>query len=156
SRMTADAGVLLAAYRGRPHDATALFAAAQRESNERGDGFGLQLIAWAGTLLNIGLARYAEALADAEEATNEAWQSFNLTTPRILPELVEAAVRAGEPAKARQALDRLLATTDIADSDWAAGIAARTTALLSTGKVAEDAYVEAIERLSRTQLRIDL
>ena len=41
-------------------------------------------------------------------------------------------------------------------SDWASGIESRSRAFVSEGKSAEHSYMEAIERLSRTQLRPDL
>ena len=41
-------------------------------------------------------------------------------------------------------------------TDWALGIAARSGALLAEGKRAEKLYVEAIERLGRTRIAIDL
>jgi DNA-binding CsgD family transcriptional regulator len=44
----------------------------------------------------------------------------------------------------------------IAGSDWAAGIEARSRALLCDGADAELHYLEAVERLNRTPLRPDL
>jgi hypothetical protein len=41
-------------------------------------------------------------------------------------------------------------------TDWAMAIAARSHALLVEGGRAEDLYVEAIERLTRTRLAVDL
>jgi DNA-binding CsgD family transcriptional regulator len=74
----------------------------------------------------------------------------------LLPELVEAAVRAGHDELARGALGRLAETTRPCDTDFARGITARSRALLSTGDRAEQAYVEAIDRLARTRLRPEL
>jgi DNA-binding CsgD family transcriptional regulator len=56
---------------------------------------------------------------------------------------------------AEDALRRLVAETDVDGSDWAAGIAARSRALVSAGVLAEQQYSEAIERLSRTPLRTE-
>jgi DNA-binding CsgD family transcriptional regulator len=44
----------------------------------------------------------------------------------------------------------------IAGSDWAAALEVRSRALVSNGDQAEPCYVEAVERLGRTQLRPDL
>ena len=101
-----------------------------------------------------GLGRYEEALAAAVEASEQG--------PRLhiaswaLPELIEAATRTDQPALARDALDRLGEHIDGCDSDWALGLHARSCALLSEGDAAESLYREAVDRLSRTQLRPEL
>jgi DNA-binding CsgD family transcriptional regulator len=79
-----------------------------------------------------------------------------LSTQLILPELIEAAVRTGRTAVAREALERLSAMTAIEGSDWAKGLEARSRALLSEGQEAEHRYAEAVERFGRTPLRPDL
>ena len=55
----------------------------------------------------------------------------------------EAARRFAEIAKA-------------AGTDWALGVHARSRALLSTGATAEQLYLEALGRLGRCQMRVDL
>ena len=55
-----------------------------------------------------------------------------------LPELVEAAARAGDAELARDALQRLAETTQPAATDFALGIEARCRALLSDGATAEE------------------
>jgi DNA-binding CsgD family transcriptional regulator len=71
-------------------------------------------------------------------------------------ELVEAAVRSGMTEAAAGAYRRLTAMTGPAGTDWALGLAARSRALLSDGGEAEGCYSEAITRLGRTRLRVDL
>jgi DNA-binding CsgD family transcriptional regulator len=73
-----------------------------------------------------------------------------------MAELVEAAARAGTPELAEKALRRLVDTTAASGTDWALGIAARSRALLLHGQDAEDLYVEAIDRLSRSRMAVDL
>jgi DNA-binding CsgD family transcriptional regulator len=73
-----------------------------------------------------------------------------------LTELVEAAARSGEPAVAAGALQRLAETTQAAGTDWALGIEARSRALVTEGDAAEGHYREAIERLGRTRIRVEL
>jgi DNA-binding CsgD family transcriptional regulator len=73
-----------------------------------------------------------------------------------LPELVEAAVRSGDPGLAQDALERLVGTTRACDTDFARGIEARCRALLSDGAAADDLHREAIDRLGRTRLRPEL
>ena len=57
---------------------------------------------------------------------------------------------------AREALERLAATTLPSGTDLALGIEARCRALLSDGATPTILYREAIERLSRTRLRPEL
>jgi DNA-binding CsgD family transcriptional regulator len=70
--------------------------------------------------------------------------------------LIEAAVRSGQAARAAAALDVLSETTQASGSDWALATEARSRALLSSNEAAEDLYHEAIDRLERTGLRIEL
>jgi DNA-binding CsgD family transcriptional regulator len=109
---------------------------------------------WAEAILYNGLARYEEARAAAR---NAAWNSFDqsFATWGALPELVEAAARAGDAELARDALQRLAETTQPAGTDFALGIEARCRALLADGDSADALYREAIERLERRQLRPD-
>jgi tetratricopeptide (TPR) repeat protein len=73
-----------------------------------------------------------------------------------LAELVEAAARAGDAHLAGSALERLEKTTRSYGNDFALGIEARSRALLRDGAAAEELYREALERLSRTQLRPEI
>jgi DNA-binding CsgD family transcriptional regulator/tetratricopeptide (TPR) repeat protein len=109
---------------------------------------------WAAAVLYNGLARYKEAMGSARRCTSnthEAWVSV-----WALPELVEAAARAGDTQLAHDALDRLAQTTTPCGTDAALGIEARCRALLSNGEKARELYRESIDRLSRTQLRPEL
>jgi DNA-binding CsgD family transcriptional regulator len=71
-------------------------------------------------------------------------------------ELIEAAARSGKPELAADALGRLSEMTYASGTDWALGIEARSRALLTEGKAAEPLYREAIERLERTRVRVEL
>ena len=71
-------------------------------------------------------------------------------------ELVEAAVRSGHNDVAADALRRLAERTTPSGTDWARGVEARSRALLSEGDTAERLYLESIERLGRTRMRVDL
>jgi DNA-binding CsgD family transcriptional regulator len=109
---------------------------------------------WAAAVLYNGLGRYEEAMSAAQQGTT------NTSDPSVptwlLPELVEAAMRAGHHELARSALERLVDTTRSCDTDFALGITARSTALLCAADRAEQAYLEAIDRLARTPLRPEL
>ncbi len=57
---------------------------------------------------------------------------------------------------ASDAMVRLSAATAVGDADWAMGIAARSGALLAAGAAAEGLHREALDRLGRTRLRVEL
>jgi ATP/maltotriose-dependent transcriptional regulator MalT len=73
-----------------------------------------------------------------------------------LPELVEAASRSGQAEVAKDAVERLAERTQAAGSELALGIEARSRALLTGGEEADGLYREAIERLGRTRLALEL
>jgi DNA-binding CsgD family transcriptional regulator len=145
--------LFLAACRGRPEQATPLITATAEEALSRGEGLGQQMAHRATALLHTGRGHYAEALAAAERATAGNLGPF---TWQALPDLVESAARVGKLDVAAEALRRLRAATAVTGSDWAAGVEARSRALLSEGDAAEQGYAEAVERLSRTPLRPEL
>ena len=119
-----------------------------------GSGLHVRVAQWAAAVLYNGLARYDEAASAARQVTANDIDPY--PSMWCLPELVEAAARIGETDLARQALDRLAEMTLPAGTDFALGILARSRALLSDGATVEGLYREAIERLSRTQLRPEL
>jgi DNA-binding CsgD family transcriptional regulator/tetratricopeptide (TPR) repeat protein len=142
-----DLGV--AAWRGREAEATELIQATMDGVTSRGEGRGMTS-QYAAALLYNGLGRYDQALAAAELASE--YDDIGVLG-WSLAELVEAAVRSGQPARASDALQRLSETTRASGTDWALGTEARSRALLSEGETAENYYREAIERLGRTRMR---
>ena len=145
--------LFLAAFEGSPERAHPLITAIADEARARGEGLGWNIADRAAALLDLGLGRYAEACAAAARAAEGNLGPF---TAQALPDLVEAACRSGQPELAADALRRLQAATAGCDSDWAAGVEARSRALLSEGAEAEAAYDDAITRLARTPLRVEL
>jgi DNA-binding CsgD family transcriptional regulator len=144
----------LLALQGREADASAAIASAIGPTVAGGQGMAAAWAHWAAAVLCNGLARYAEAVSAARRATSDSlnpWMSM-----WGLPELVEAAARAGDAELARDALERLAETTQPCGTDYALGIEARCRALLSEGATADELYRDAIERLARTRLRPDL
>jgi DNA-binding NarL/FixJ family response regulator len=101
-----------------------------------------------------GLARYEKAASEARQAAASTFDPWNSLW--ALPELVEAAARAGDIELARDALGRLAETTQPSGTDLALGIEARCRALLSEGTTADHLYREAIDRLGRGRLRTEL
>jgi DNA-binding CsgD family transcriptional regulator len=132
-----------------------LIEAGMRENERRGEGDGVIACGWAKALLCNSLARYDEALAAAERATEF---PVEIGTPywASLVELVTAAARSGRLERAQGAMDWLTQMTGDAGTDWALGLAARCRGLLSEGDTAESSYREAIDRLSRTRVRGEL
>jgi DNA-binding CsgD family transcriptional regulator len=129
-------------------------AAAAIEHAEAGGPSAALYAQWAAAVLYNGLARYREAAAAAQQATSNTFEYW--VSVWALPELVEAAARAGDPATAGDALDRLAETTQPVGTDLPLGIEARSRALLSDGAAADTLYRQAIARLSRTTLRPEL
>jgi DNA-binding CsgD family transcriptional regulator len=148
------AALQLVALRGKETEASALIEATLTEATESGPGVATTEARRAASILYNGLGRYEEALTAAEQTSRDPLNLY----PSMwgLPELVEAATRCGQPDIARSALDRLAGTTQPAGTDFGLGIEARSRALVSDGEAAERLYREAIERLSRTQLRPEL
>ncbi|MBB6547180.1 ATP-binding protein [Nonomuraea rubra] len=139
-----NARLMLAAWRGRRAETSELYAAAVQEATGRGEGMAVTLAQYELAVLHNGLGNYPAALAAAADAAG-----FDLLahSSLALPELVEAAVRAGEPARAAAALERLSPRARASGTPWALGLEARSRALVSTGPAAEELYREAIERL---------
>ena len=137
------------AFRGREAEAAEVIQASMDGVTSRGEGRGVTS-QYAAALLYNGLGQYDQALAAAElvcEYDDIGVLGWSLT------ELVEAAVRSGQPARASDALQRLSEMTRASGTDWALGTEARSRALLSEGPTAESLYREAIERLGRTRMR---
>jgi DNA-binding CsgD family transcriptional regulator/tetratricopeptide (TPR) repeat protein len=143
----------LLALQGREAEASAAIAHTLEQAAAEARGIA-PYAHWAAAVLHNGLGRYEEAAASAQRATPnpvEHWVSV-----WVLPELVEAAACAGDAALARDAFERLAETTQASANDVALGIEARSRALVRDGGAPEALYREAIDRLSRTQLRPEL
>jgi DNA-binding CsgD family transcriptional regulator len=144
----------LAALRGREAEAIALIDETRSDVTLRGEGRGLSVLDWAEAVLYNGLGRYEEARAAAlrvveypDDLSTSNWGTV---------ELIEAAVRAGTPELAADARSRLAEMARVSGTEWVFGVAARSDALLAEDPQAENLYVEAIERLARTRMAVDL
>jgi hypothetical protein len=100
------------------------------------------------------LGRYEDALAAAQRASEDS--PADLFANWAVAELIEAATRSGASERAAGALQRLSATARASGTDWALGVEARSRALASDGETAETLYREAIDRLGRTRLQVEL
>jgi DNA-binding CsgD family transcriptional regulator len=154
TRVARYAAVLLAGLRGREAEASSVIDQEVRNASAAGQGFGIQWCRWVSAILYNGLGRYEQAVSEAQQAGEEAPEL--LVAGWAFAELIEAASRTGETRLAGEALEQLVEATGVGDSDWGLGILARSRAQLSDGPEAENSHREAIERLSRAQLRPEL
>ena len=144
--------MLILALRGREAEAEALITATLAHGVDLRQGMARTYARWAASILYNGLGRYEDARGAAASATPGDLSS----AMRSLPELIEAASRTGALDVAREAVERLAETTRPASTDFGLGVEARSRALVSEGEEAEELYREAIHRLGRTQMRVDL
>lgn len=142
----------LAAWQGRKDVVAGLTQTTLAEARARGEGMGLTIVDYSTAVLHNSLGQYQEAMRAAEQGAGYP-DELGFSTWSLV-ELVEAAARSGHPDRAAEALEALIRTTSPSGTEWALGIEARTRALVSQGDTAEGYYVEAVERLSRTRLRV--
>ena len=155
SKLAPYAALMLVAWRGREAEAERLIQANMSELVARGEGIGVTTVWWARAVVYNGLGRHEEALRAAQEASDFPHRLAS-TGKWAFAELVEAAALSGNTAVAADTLERLSESTRASGTDWGLGIEARSRALLSDGRAAEHAYREAIERLARTHMRVEL
>jgi DNA-binding CsgD family transcriptional regulator/tetratricopeptide (TPR) repeat protein len=144
----------LAAIQGHEAEAARLIDATVSDVERRGEGIGLAVVHWASSMLYNGLGRYEEALTAAQKANEKSEAQVGAMWAPV--ELVEAATRSGNRDRAAVALQELTEMTRASGTDWALGIEARSRALLSENEAAERRYREAIDRLGRTRVRVEL
>jgi DNA-binding CsgD family transcriptional regulator len=148
-----DAALLLAGWRGAEGPALERIAAAIRDAADRGEESTITSAEYAAAVLYNGLGRHDAALAAAQRSCEH--HPAKAYT-KALVEMVEAATRSGRPDLAEDALEQIREGTTLSGTDWALGIEARTRALLGDGDAADRDYREAIERLGRTSVHVEL
>ena len=145
--------LMLAACQDDEARASALIDEAERDAIARGEGSALTFGEHARAVLHNALGHYETALDNAQRASAQDELHVSVWS---LPELVEAAVRSGKPELAADALERLRERTQVAGTEWALGIEARSRAVSSDDAHAEGLYREAIERLGHCRVALDL
>ena len=145
-------GVVLA-YRGELAEARATGLAQVRESEDRGQGGPADIGRYIAAMAELFAGDYRTAMSDALTVVEN---DPAYTAEGTLPELVEAAFRAGEREVAATAYETLSRRALVAGTPWGLGLRARCKALLSDGPDAEESYVEAIVQLERCQMVVDL
>jgi DNA-binding CsgD family transcriptional regulator len=148
------AAIYLSAYMGREGDLGELVDATVPEAMAGGQGNAVQFVSLARAVVANAGGRYREALAPAQDASDD--MPDLVVSMWALIELVEAAARSGEMELAQSAVDRLAGRNDASANDWSHGVEARSRALVNEGVAADELYREAIDRLSLTRLRPEL
>jgi DNA-binding CsgD family transcriptional regulator len=143
----------VAALRGDEDEHSELTETAVRDAVDRGEGLALIVSESTSAMLYNSLGRFDAALDAIRQVIDRPHETGST---RALPELVEAAARCGELDLARRTLDRLIETTRASGTDWALGTEARCHGQLVDGDAAESLYREAIDRLGRTRVRVEL
>jgi DNA-binding CsgD family transcriptional regulator len=146
-------GVVLA-FRGHVTEARATGLAQVRESTDRGQGGPADIGRYIATVADLFGGDYAAAMSSALTVfENDAAYTVEAT----LPELVEAAFRAGKHEVATAAYKTLSQRALAAGTPWALGLRARCAGLLAESSAdAEDHYQECITQLERSRMAVDL
>ena len=143
------AEMFLSAWHGRGAGAAHVPPTLQGAGGPPREGEEETLSQYALAVLHNALGDYPAALeAAARASASDEWATSNLA----LPELVEAAVRAGRNDRAAAALEELSARARASGTHWALGLEARSRALTSTGPSAEDHYRDATDHLGRCRI----
>jgi DNA-binding CsgD family transcriptional regulator len=140
----------LAATRGDRATVQAIVDGTLPGAATRGEGFahGAHLALHA--LMHNSSGQYDKALEAAREGCEyDEVIAYNVA----LAELVEAAVRAGQPEEAAAAFERMRERTQAAGTAWALGVEARSRALLHDD---EAAYQESIDQLTQSRATVEL
>nr|WP_157426299.1 LuxR family transcriptional regulator [Agromyces salentinus] len=137
--------LILAAWCGREAETLRLHALRTQGSAAPTDGAAVATAHYALAVLHNGLGNYSAAVAAAVRAR----QTDEISNSSItMPELVEAAVRAGDRTLAESALAELCMRAEASGTGWALGLAERSRALVSAdAAAAEGHYREALDRL---------
>ena len=146
------ARLLLLALRGNKDVRTTVVAVLQI-ADEIGIGTAAAMARTALIKLDLGLSRYTDALAHAIAVYERDPVLFG---NHVLPDMVEAAVRAGDAEAADSALARLTQRATAADTEWSMALLARSRALMGVDDAEVEAlYKEALDRFGATRLRVE-
>ncbi len=146
--------MLVLALRGRLPEAEALIETTIEQGREHQQGMAMTVASWAASMLFNGASQFEDARQAAAAAASTPHEVFAAVW--ALPELIEAAVKTGAGAEARAALERLIGTTEPADTAFALGVEARCRALVADAAEADAWYRRSIELLATTRMRADL
>jgi DNA-binding CsgD family transcriptional regulator len=140
----------LVAWQGHEAEAIPVIEAIIDRGRSQAQGLAVKTAQSAHATLLNSVGRYQEAFIAAGEASRP---PADWGTHLTLHELIEAAVRIGQPEAAVETMVRISESAQASGTDWALGIESRSRALLATGRAAETLYLDAIERLDRSPVR---
>lgn len=118
----------LAALRGHEAELTDLIRTTVNDAQTHGEGLALTITEFLTGTLYLGLGRYDEVLTAVGQAERYHQEGAAIWA---LIELIEAAVRSGQPQLAAGALARVTETTSASRTEWARATETRCRALLS-------------------------
>jgi ATP/maltotriose-dependent transcriptional regulator MalT len=144
---------LLLAYRGHLTEARETGLAQVRESAAQGQDGPADIARHIVVMAGLFGGDYTEAMSYAQTVIEN---DPACTAEGTLPELIEAAIRAGDYEAAAIAQKSLSERALAAATPWALGLQARCEALLAEGADAEGYYLESISQLRRCRMAIDL
>jgi DNA-binding CsgD family transcriptional regulator len=139
------------AIRGRDAKTRASARTVVREAAELGSGSAALFAHHALLVLDLGAGAYRDAL-DHAVATMTGRVGCG---HQVLADVVEAAVRGGDPDRAHAAVECLAQRAPASGTPWAMGLLARCRALVA-GDDSERLYQEAIELLGSTRMAVEL
>ena len=143
------ADLFVAGWRGDDAGAAVVDAILARAAVEHLDDYAVSIAHYALAVLQNARGDYGPALTAATRAA----QGQELTCSNMaLPEIVEAATRAGDPARAQAAVEELEMRARVTGGCWGLGLAVRSRALVTAGPGAEEHYLEALDLLERHRL----
>jgi DNA-binding CsgD family transcriptional regulator len=145
----------VAALRGRDQEARQLAGETIRDATARSLRGTAVIARRALAQLALARGRPAEALEQLQALLAVGLGRHQGMTLYLLPDLVEATVRAGGPAAAREELNLDIGLVDVVRSSEASAAAARARALLANGEEASRHYLEALHLIDGTERLLD-
>ena len=131
----------------------ALIERSEAAARARNEGVVLTFGEHARALLYNARGQHEDALGPAQSASSREELMLSVWS---LPELIEAAARSGRRQMAQEAVGRLATCTQAAGTGLALGVEARVRALVSDGETAEALHREAVHRLAKCRLSLEL
>jgi DNA-binding CsgD family transcriptional regulator len=144
-------GLEVAAIRGRDSQTRVSASTVIQNAAELGSGSAALFAHHALLLLDLGAGEYSEALGHAVAAMTGRVGCGH----QVLADVVEAAVRGGDPDRAQAAVDCLAERAPASGTPWAMGLLARCRALLAADD-SERLYQEAIELLGSSRMAVEM